>query len=186
MYSNRSPPTVPAGIEFPNISMPGICGIAPSTGIKRSRKYSSMLGTVLIFVIARFLSGLGEFLEESLLGRGLAQGGVAIHTRRQPALQPFGLEYRAVNRVVVAHGGERVDEAALPLWVETGTCREHAVVVGRRGPYFTQAAFGHEAFAPNSVPEGAADGAGVGPAVEDGAHHFHFAGPGIAMFAQVA
>ena len=32
-----------AGIEFPNISMPGMCGIAPSTGINRSRKHSSIL-----------------------------------------------------------------------------------------------------------------------------------------------
>src|SRR5262245_48340536 len=51
MYSKRSPPTVPAGIEFPNISMPGMCGIAPSTGINRSRKYSSILETVYAFVI---------------------------------------------------------------------------------------------------------------------------------------
>src|SRR5215469_8067967 len=47
MYSKRSPPTAPAGIEFPNISMPGMCGIAPSTGINRSRRYSSIFGTVL-------------------------------------------------------------------------------------------------------------------------------------------
>src|SRR5689334_625724 len=42
MYSNRSPPTVPAGIESPYISIPGRCGIAPSTGISRSRRYSSI------------------------------------------------------------------------------------------------------------------------------------------------
>src|SRR5579863_551600 len=45
MYSKRSPPTVPAGIEAPNISMPGICGMAPSTGMRRSRRYSSIFGT---------------------------------------------------------------------------------------------------------------------------------------------
>src|SRR5579872_6980230 len=129
MYSNRSPPTVPAGIEFPNISMPGICGIAPSTGINRSRKYSSMLGTVLIFVISGFLSRLGESMEKSLLCSGLPQGTVAIHMRRQPALESFGVEDRAMNRVVVAHSGERVDEAALPLGIEIGSRREHAMVV---------------------------------------------------------
>jgi hypothetical protein len=40
----------PAGIEFPNISMPGMCGIAPSTGMSRSRRYSSILGTVFAFI----------------------------------------------------------------------------------------------------------------------------------------
>src|SRR6266436_6022791 len=60
MYSKRSPPTVPTGIEFPNISMPGMCGIAPSTGIKRSRKYSSILGTVYAFVIASPVRQLSE------------------------------------------------------------------------------------------------------------------------------
>src|SRR5579863_2470285 len=142
MYSNRSPPTVPAGIEFPNISMPGMCGMAPSTGINRSRRYSSILGIVLIFVIPgllrpKTLRRFGDFLEESLLGRGLPQCGVAIHVRRQPTLQSFGLEYRAMNRVVVAHGRECVDETALALGVEIGPCREHAMVVGRRGPYVT-------------------------------------------------
>src|ERR1700746_3626165 len=29
-------------------------------------------------------------------------------------------------------------------------------------------------------------GAGLAPPVEDGAHHFHFAGPGITMFAYIA
>src|ERR1700693_5746997 len=60
------------------------------------------------------------------------------------------------------------------------------MVVWRRGPYLTQAAFGHQALAANRVPEGAADCAGVGPPVEDGAHHFNFAGPGITMFAYIA
>src|SRR5437660_678143 len=91
-----------------------------------------------------------------------------------------------MSRVVVVHGCERVGEPALPLWVEIGPCREHAMVVCRRGPYLTKAAFGHEALVAHSVPEGAADSAGVGPPVEDGAHHFHFAGPRITMFADIA
>src|SRR5436190_332634 len=45
MYSNRSPPTVPAGMELPYISIPARCGIAPSTGISLLRRYSSMLGS---------------------------------------------------------------------------------------------------------------------------------------------
>src|ERR1700690_2129654 len=45
MYSKRSPPTVSAGIELPYISIPSSWGIAPSTGISRRRKYSSMLGS---------------------------------------------------------------------------------------------------------------------------------------------
>src|SRR5215470_11941997 len=54
MYSKRSPPTVPAGIEFPNISMPGRCGIAPSTGINRSRRYSSIVEMACVAVIVQF------------------------------------------------------------------------------------------------------------------------------------
>ncbi|HTR24524.1 MAG TPA: hypothetical protein VMI10_11120 [Terriglobales bacterium] len=53
MYSKRSPPTVSAGIEFPNMSMPSMRGIAPSTGISLSRKYSSILETVGAFVIGK-------------------------------------------------------------------------------------------------------------------------------------
>src|SRR5438477_119293 len=37
MYSKRSPPTVPAGMELPYMSIPAKCGIAPSTGISRFR-----------------------------------------------------------------------------------------------------------------------------------------------------
>src|SRR5262249_42576146 len=54
MYSKRSPPTVPAGMELPNISMPGMCGIAPSTGMSRSRRYSSMVGK---FAVVMAVSG---------------------------------------------------------------------------------------------------------------------------------
>src|SRR6266436_644528 len=100
-------------------------------------------------------------------------------------LKSFSLEYRAMNRVVVTHRGERVGKPALPLWVEIGPCREHAMVVRRRGPYLTKAAFGHQALAANRVPEGAADCAGIGSPIEDGAHHFNFARPGITMFAYV-
>src|SRR5215475_4429992 len=46
MYSNRSPPTVPAGMEFPYISISGRCGIVPSTGMSRLRRYSSIAKSV--------------------------------------------------------------------------------------------------------------------------------------------
>src|SRR4029077_18522197 len=49
----RSPPTDSAGIELPYISIPGICGIAPSTGVSRWRRYSSIVGTVRVFVIGK-------------------------------------------------------------------------------------------------------------------------------------
>src|ERR1700736_1209240 len=55
MYSNRSPPTVPAGMEFPYISIPGRCGIAPSTGISLLRRYSSILGSLYGVTIKRIL-----------------------------------------------------------------------------------------------------------------------------------
>src|SRR5438046_10000052 len=91
-----------------------------------------------------------------------------------------------MNRIVIAHRCECVSEAALPLEVEVGPRREPAMIVYRRGPYLAKAAFGHQALALHSVPEGAADCAGVGSAVEDGAHNFHFAGTGITMLAYVA
>ena len=91
-----------------------------------------------------------------------------------------------MSRVVVAHRRERFGEPPLLFRVKVRPRREHAMVVGRRGPYLTKAAFGHQAFAAHRVPEGAADCAGVGSPIEDGAHHFNFAGPGIAMFAYVA
>src|SRR5882762_10015686 len=54
MYSNRSPPTVPAGMELPYISIPSTCVIVPSTGISRLRIYSSIVGAVYMFVIRDF------------------------------------------------------------------------------------------------------------------------------------
>src|ERR1043165_4583527 len=43
MYSNRSPPTLPAGTESPCISIPARRGIEASAGVSNSRRYSSML-----------------------------------------------------------------------------------------------------------------------------------------------
>src|SRR5206468_4190643 len=60
------------------------------------------------------------------------------------------------------------------------------MVVCGRGPYLTKAAFRHQALVAHSVPKGTADCAGVGSPVEHGAYYFHFAGPGITMFAYVA
>src|SRR6266700_2708565 len=91
-----------------------------------------------------------------------------------------------MSRVVVAHRGERFGKPALPLCVEIGPCREHTMVIRRRGPYLTKAAFGHQMLVANRAPEGAADCSSVGPSVEDGAYYFHFAGPGITMFSYVA
>src|SRR5450432_206914 len=46
MYSKRSPPTAPAGMELPYMSIPGNRGITPSTGSSRLRRYSSMVTDV--------------------------------------------------------------------------------------------------------------------------------------------
>src|SRR5215469_15232887 len=59
------------------------------------------------------------------------------------------------------------------------------MVVGRRGPYLTKAAFRHQALVPHGIPEWTANCAGIGSSIENGAHDFYFAGPGIAMFAYV-
>src|ERR1035437_778539 len=89
MYSKRSPPTFPAGIELPNISMPSRCGIAPSTGINLLRRYSSILGSACISGISRIpdctcifhdLRLNGQRLLVASLGRtGRAQ---SIHARQ--------------------------------------------------------------------------------------------------------
>ena len=50
----------------------------------------------------------------------MTQRIVAINVRRQPTLKPFGVEYAAVNRVIVTHRGERVRKAALECQVEIG------------------------------------------------------------------
>src|SRR6516225_6551825 len=91
-----------------------------------------------------------------------------------------------MDRVVVAHRRECFGEPSLRLRVKIGPRREHAMVICRRRPYLTKAAFGHQALAANSLPEGAADCARIGSPIEDGTHHFNFAGPGITMFAYVA
>src|SRR3954462_9018902 len=91
-----------------------------------------------------------------------------------------------MDRIVVAHRGKRVHEPALQFAVEVRSRGEHAVIVGRRGPNLTKTAFRHQAFVPHRIPEPVADSARIGTPVEDGAHHFHFAGPGVTMFAYVA
>src|SRR5258706_4955888 len=60
------------------------------------------------------------------------------------------------------------------------------MIVCGRGPYLPKGTFRHQAFALHSVPEGAADGPGVGSSVENSTHHFNFAGPRIPMLADVA
>ena len=72
------------------------------------------------------------------------------------------------------------------LAIEVRPRREHAMIVCRRGPYLAKAAFGHQALVAHSIPEGASDSAGLGSPIEYSADHFHFAGPGITMFAHVA
>src|SRR5438270_5567683 len=59
------------------------------------------------------------------------------------------------------------------------------MVVSRRGPYLTKAAFGNQALVAHRVPERAAERARIRSPVEDGPHHFHFAGTGVTMFADV-
>src|SRR5437667_8442394 len=89
-------------------------------------------------------------------------------------------------RIVVAHSGEGVGEAALQRWVEIGPRREHAVVVGLRHPDLDQSAFGHQALVAQNLPERTADRAGIGAAVEDRANDLRLARAGVAMLANVA
>src|SRR5215469_17527220 len=106
--------------------------------------------------------------------------------RREPAPEPFGVEHGAVNRVVITHRTEGVGKLALERQVEIGPRREHAVMIGRRGPYLAKPTFGNQVLAAHRIPERAADCAGVGSPVEYRADDFHFAGPRVTVLAHVA
>src|SRR6185369_1307003 len=125
-------------------------------------------------------------MKKSLLVRGFAQGGVTIEVRRQPTLQTFGVEYRAMFWVVITHGRERFDKLALRFKIEIRPRCEHAMVVRRRRPYLTQAAFRHEVFAPHGIPKWTADSPSVCSPVENCTYYFHLAGAGITMFTNIA
>src|SRR5579872_7159768 len=103
--------------------------------------------------------------------------------RRKPALQSFGVEYRPMNRVVIAHRRKRFCEPALALRLKIRPCRKHAMVVLRRRPYLAQPTFGHQSLALHRFPKRTTDCSSVGPTTENSAHHFHFAGPRITVFA---
>src|SRR5690242_6915963 len=91
-----------------------------------------------------------------------------------------------MSRIVIAHCGERVRESAFLLGVKAGSRCEHAVIVGWRRPDLAKTTFRHEALVLRGVPETVTNGAGVGSPVENGTDHFDFAGPGVAVFADVA
>ena len=69
-----------------------------------------------------------------------------------------------MNRIVVAHRRQSIGELAFPLRIEIGPRREHAMVVGRRRPYLTQAARGHQALALHRLPRRDAGPGGVADA----------------------
>ena len=52
-------------------------------------------------------------VEETLSRRRLPQGVVPIEVRRLPAVEPLGIEYGAVARIVVAHPGQGFGEPLL-------------------------------------------------------------------------
>src|SRR5215469_271254 len=60
------------------------------------------------------------------------------------------------------------------------------MVVRGRGPYLAKRTLRHQALVPHSVPERAAYCPSIGSPVENGAHHFNFAGPRIPVLADVA
>src|SRR6516165_3377157 len=59
------------------------------------------------------------------------------------------------------------------------------MIVGRRRPDLAQCAGRHQALAADRVPERAADRAGFGPAIEDGADDLDLARTRVAMLADV-
>src|SRR5689334_14347314 len=90
--------------------------------------------------------------EESLFRRRCAQLSVTIEMRREPALQTFGVEYRAMIRIVVTHREQRFDETLLLFGIEIGPRRKHAMVVRWRRPNLTKRALGHQSLFAYSFP----------------------------------
>src|SRR5580658_3963896 len=109
MYSNRSPPTVPAGMVLPYISIPGRCGMAPSTGISLSRKYASRPESREDVVIAPRSKFAGEPVIDTELSRTGAD---------QPDKEEHVQDFRKVEEIVepvkrrksFRHGGKRVGQ----------------------------------------------------------------------------
>src|SRR5215471_15006384 len=101
MYSNRSPPTVPAGTEFPYISIPGRCGIAPSTGMSRLRRYSSIAKSVSGAAIRDFRTKLHASAQDRLRERRSCV--VFEHRDWTVCRREIVYEYRQMNI-----GGERM------------------------------------------------------------------------------
>ena len=91
-----------------------------------------------------------------------------------------------MSRVVITHSKERFNKSIFLFTIKVRPGCEHAVVVRWRGPDLSKPTFRNEAFVAHSGPERTADSARVGSPVEDGPNHFHLAGPGVTMFAQVA
>src|SRR5262245_61311451 len=83
-------------------------------------------------------------LEEALLLGRCTQGVVALELRLDPTAKPFGLQHRAVGRIVEIHIRERRRELPLELGIEIGPGREHAVIIGRRGPDLRQGTLGYQ------------------------------------------
>src|SRR6516165_6313354 len=91
-----------------------------------------------------------------------------------------------MDRIVETHRKQRLGKLLLQRWVEIGAGREHAMIERRRGPYLRQRAFRHQAFGSHGAPERAADGAGLGAAIEHRANDLGLAPPGIAVLADIA
>ena len=90
-------------------------------------------------------------------------------------METLGVEHCTVGGIVVVHPRKCFGEAALRGRIKIGTRREHAVIVGRRGPDFRQPTFRHQSLGAHRFPERTADRAGVSATVENGADHLHLA-----------
>ena len=106
---------------------------------------------------------------------------VPIETRQFPAAEPLGIKHCAVTRLVVAHPMQGLNKAFLQDRVEIRSSREHAVIVGRRGPDLGQCALRHQVFTANPVPERTSNRAGISAPVENGASYFGLARASITL-----
>ena len=118
--------------------------------------------------------------------RKSALEGVIRSVAGLPPVTATEAEHRAMRRVVVVHREQRFGKLLLQRGVQIGPGREHAVIIGPRGPDFGQRTFRHQTPGTHGVPEGAADCSGIGAAVKDRANDIGLANARVTVLADVA
>ena len=90
-----------------------------------------------------------------------------------------------MRRVVEAHPEQRLGELLLQRGVQIRSRREHAVIIGPRGPDLGERTVRDQTLAWHGVPERAADCAGIGATVQHRADDVGLACAGVTVLAEV-